>query len=101
MLPTISKAPFSCCDIESAIEDTLTFTTIQRPDIVLRLSKKSEQDIVYTPQDSYQCYILDEEVDIGGYDVFRIVSRARTDKFYKEGAPIFHQCSEMKEYLYA
>lgn len=35
-------------EIESAIDDTKTFTTIQRPDIVLRLSKKNEQDIVYT-----------------------------------------------------
>ena len=34
--------------IESAIDNTLTFTTIQRPDIVLRLSKKSDKDIVYT-----------------------------------------------------
>ena len=33
---------------ESAIEDTQTFTTIQRPDIVLRLSRRHEGDIVYT-----------------------------------------------------
>lgn len=35
-------------EIESAIDDTKTFTTIQRPDIVLRLSRKYEGDIVYT-----------------------------------------------------
>ena len=34
--------------MESAIEDTTTFTTVQRPDIVLRLSKNAEDDIVYT-----------------------------------------------------
>ena len=34
--------------VESAIEDTQTFTTIQRPDIVLRLSRRHEGDIVYT-----------------------------------------------------
>lgn len=34
--------------VKSAIEDTHTFTTIQRPDIVLRLSRKHEGDIVYT-----------------------------------------------------
>lgn len=34
--------------LKSAIEDTTTFTTIQRPDIVLRLSKSGNDDIVYT-----------------------------------------------------
>ncbi len=35
-------------DATSAIDDTKTFTTVQRPDIVLRLSKKDNDDIVYT-----------------------------------------------------
>lgn len=35
-------------DVDSAIDDTVTFTTIQRPDIVLRLSKTEDDDIVYT-----------------------------------------------------
>lgn len=35
-------------DIISAIDDTMTYTTVQRPDIVLRLSKKNDNDIVYT-----------------------------------------------------
>ena len=50
------------------------------------------------PQYSYECFILDEEVEIGSYDIFRIVSRARTDKDYKEYTPIFHRCAEMLEY---
>lgn len=50
------------------------------------------------PHDSYECYILDEEVEIGEYDIFRIVSRARTDKGYKEYTPIFQRCAEMLEY---
>jgi hypothetical protein len=50
------------------------------------------------PQYSYECYLIDEEVNIGKYDVFRIVSWARTDRNYREYSPIFHSCSEMKEY---
>ena len=50
------------------------------------------------PQFSYECYLIDEEVDIGNYDLFRIVSWARTNRDYKEYTPIFHRCSEMKEY---
>lgn len=34
--------------VDSAIDDTVTFTTIQRPDIVLRLPKTEDDDIVYT-----------------------------------------------------
>lgn len=34
--------------IESAIPETQTFTTDQRPDIVLRLSKRNNDDITYT-----------------------------------------------------
>ncbi len=50
------------------------------------------------PQYSYECYLLDEDVEIGEYDIFRIVSWARTDKNYKDYAPIFHRCSEMVKY---
>ncbi len=35
-------------NMTSAIEHTSTFTTVQRPDIVLRLSKRSNDDIEYT-----------------------------------------------------
>lgn len=35
-------------NVESAIPETQTFTTIQRPDIVLRLSKTDNDDITYT-----------------------------------------------------
>ena len=66
-----------------------------------KLMRRSDMiDVQYPrpPQDSYQCYLLDEEVNVGRYDIFRVISRARTDKYYKEGAPIFHHCSDMKEY---
>ena len=50
------------------------------------------------PKYSYECYIIDEEIDIGEYDVFRITSKARTDKTYKEFSPIFLKGSKMMEY---
>lgn len=50
------------------------------------------------PQYSYECYLLDEEINIGNYDIFRIVSWARTDRNYVDYTPIFHRYSEMKEY---
>ena len=50
------------------------------------------------PQFSYECYLIDEEINIGFYDISRIVSWARTDRNYIEYSPIFHRCSEMKEY---
>ena len=50
------------------------------------------------PQFSYECYLIDEEINIGNYDIFRVISRARTERNYKEYSPIFHSCYEMKEY---
>lgn len=50
------------------------------------------------PQFSYECYLLDEEINIGNYDIFRIVSWARTNRNYIEYSPIFHRSSEMREY---
>ena len=50
------------------------------------------------PQYSYECYLVDEEVDIGKYDIFHIVLWARTDRNYKEYAPVFLRCSEMIAY---
>ena len=62
--------------------------------------KMREMGYPREPHESYECYILDEEVEIGSYDIFRIVSWARTNKDYRDFTPIFHKCSEMKEYLY-
>ncbi len=50
------------------------------------------------PQFSYECYLIDEEINIGNYDLFRIISWARTDRNYKDFSPVFHRCSEMKKY---
>ena len=61
-------------------------------------SRMREMNYPRPPHDSYECYILDEEVEIGEYDIFRIVSWARTDKGYKEYTPIFRCCAEMLEY---
>lgn len=63
-------------------------------------TKMREMGYPRKPHESYECYILDEEVEIGSYDIFRIVSWARTHKDYRDFTPIFHKCSEMKEYLY-
>ena len=61
-------------------------------------SRMREMNYPRPPHDSYECYILDEEVEIGEYDIFRIVSWSRTDKGYKEYTPIFQCCTEMLEY---
>lgn len=61
-------------------------------------SRMREMNYPREPHDSYECYILDEEVEIGEYDILRIVSRARTDKNYKEYTPIFQRSAEMLEY---
>ena len=50
------------------------------------------------PQFSYECYLIDEEVYLGNYDIFRIVSWARTNRNYKEYTPIFRSCSELMDY---
>lgn len=50
------------------------------------------------PQFSYECYLLDEEINIGDYDIKRILSWNRTNRNYIEYSPIFHRCSEMREY---
>lgn len=54
-------------EISSAIAETSTFTTIQRPDIVLRLSKKSDNDIVYTYLFDAKYRLGDRRID--NYDV--------------------------------
>ena len=61
-------------------------------------TKMREMGYPKEPHESYECYILDEEVEIGSYDIFRIVSWARTNKDYIDFTPIFHKCSEMKAY---
>lgn len=61
-------------------------------------SRMREMKYPKEPHDSYECYILDEEVEIGEYDIFRFVLWARTDKGYKEYAPIFLRCAEVLEY---
>ena len=61
-------------------------------------AKMREMGYPREPHESYECYILDEEVEIGSYDIFRIVSRARTNTDYRDFTPIFHKCSEMKVY---
>ena len=61
-------------------------------------SRMREMNYPRQPHDSYECYILDEEIEIGEYDIFRIVSWARTDINYKEYTPIFQRCSEILGY---
>lgn len=50
-------------DIISAIAETSTFTTIQRPDIVLRLSKRKSGDIVYTYLFDAKYRLSDRQID--------------------------------------
>lgn len=52
------------------------------------------------PHNSYECYILDEEVEVGIYNIFEIVSRARIEQNYQDYTPIFCQCKDMKEYIH-
>lgn len=72
-------------DIESAIEGTKTFTTIQRPDIVLRLSKKSENDIVYTYLFDAKYRLSDrkiEYIDVPPVDAIDQMHRYRDAIYY-------------------
>lgn len=50
-------------DITSAIAETSTFTTIQRPDIVLRLSKRNDNDVVYTYLFDAKYRLSDRRID--------------------------------------
>lgn len=50
-------------EISSAIAETSTFTTIQRPDIVLRLSKKNDNDVVYTYLFDAKYRLSDRKID--------------------------------------
>ena len=50
-------------NITSAISETSTFTTIQRPDIVLRLSKRDKDDIVYTYLFDAKYRLSDRQID--------------------------------------
>lgn len=74
-------------EIESAIDGTKTFTTIQRPDIVLRLSKKSEQDIVYTYLFDAKYRLNDRRVwgkDVPPEDAINQMHRYRDAIYYAE-----------------
>ena len=74
--------------IESAIKDTRTFTTIQRPDIVLRLSKKSAQDIVYTYLFDAKYRLNDRRIegkDVPPEDAINQMHRYRDAIYYAEG----------------
>jgi hypothetical protein len=73
---------------ESAIEDTRTFTTIQRPDIVLRLSKKSERDIVYTYLFDAKYRLNDRRIegkDVPPEDAINQMHRYRDAIYYADG----------------
>lgn len=73
---------------ESAIDDTKTFTTIQRPDIVLRLSKKREQDIVYTYLFDAKYRLNDRRIegkDVPPEDAINQMHRYRDAIYYADG----------------
>ena len=73
---------------ESAIDDTKTFTTIQRPDIVLRLSKKREQDIVYTYLFDAKYRLNDRRIegkDAPPEDAINQMHRYRDAIYYADG----------------
>lgn len=75
-------------DIESAIDDTKTFTTVQRPDIVLRLSKKNEQDIVYTYLFDAKYRLNDKRIegkDVPPSDAIDQMHRYRDAIYYADG----------------
>jgi len=56
-------------NMTSAIENTSTFTTVQRPDIVLRLSKRSDDDIEYTYLFDAKYRLSDKKVNGHNEDV--------------------------------
>lgn len=72
-------------EITSAISETATFTTIQRPDIVLRLSKKDEGDIVYTYLFDAKYRLSDrriENADVPPQDAINQMHRYRDAIYY-------------------
>lgn len=75
--------------ITSAIEETETYTTVQRPDIVLRLSRKYEGDIVYTYLFDAKYRIDDTRIDnkdVPPEDAINQMHRYR-DAIYYNGMP--------------
>ena len=75
-------------EIESAIDDTKTFTTIQRPDIVLRLSKKNDNDIVYTYLFDAKYRLNDRRIegkDVPPEDAINQMHRYRDAIYYADG----------------
>lgn len=72
-------------NMESAIEDTTTFTTVQRPDIVLRLSKNSNDDIVYTYLFDAKYRLADKRIkshDVPPVDAINQMHRYRDAIYY-------------------
>lgn len=72
-------------DMESAIEDTTTFTTVQRPDIVLRLSKSGNDDIVYTYLFDAKYRLADKRIqgdDVPPVDAINQMHRYRDAIYY-------------------
>ena len=70
---------------ESAIEGTSTFTTIQRPDIVLRLSKTASDDIVYTYLFDAKYRLADTQIehcDVPPVDAINQMHRYRDAIYY-------------------
>ena len=71
--------------IESAIDGTTTFTTIQRPDIVLRMSKNSEDDIEYTYLFDAKYRLADKRIqgdDVPPVDAINQMHRYRDAIYY-------------------
>lgn len=74
--------------IASAIDDTSTFTTTQRPDIVLRLSKRSDDDIVYTYLFDAKYRLSDKPYrgdDVPPVDAINQMHRYRDAIYYNSG----------------
>ena len=72
--------------IDSAIEETQTFTTIQRPDIVLRLSKSSDDNINYTYLFDAKYRLADKRIrnqDVPPVDAINQMHRYRDAIYYK------------------
>ena len=72
-------------NIESAIQDTSTFTTVQRPDIVLRLSKQANDDIVYTYLFDAKYRLADKRIkgdDVPPVDAINQMHRYRDAIYY-------------------
>lgn len=74
-------------EIVSAIDNTTTFTTIQRPDIVLRLSKRDNDDIVYTYLFDAKYRLSDRRIennDVPPQDAINQMHRYRDAIYYTE-----------------